>query len=223
METNQIIELSHSIPEYQEAFFWFIPVIVAAAVATTVIIIALITTSGKTLAIIGMQMAGKTTMWNMLRNGYSDKNYSPTGKEQVGEFVLKNGDRQIKIKKSLDVGGGDEYLKLYWNQLIKENEIIIFIFNIQKYLNDLEYQRQTNARLDFICEKASESNREMKNMVMIASHIDLFPSGEQKDADQKVLRAMTGKSYEKMFKENYCAINLTDKPSIDKLVNEIFN
>lgn len=166
-----------------------------------------------------MQEAGKSTLYNMLRTGEPGE-HLPTTIEEIAEFKVK--DRDIKIKKGKDIGGGPEFIMPYYEDLIRDNEIIIFIFNVSEYLNDISYQRNTKDRLDFIYRKSKEYNKKMNNLVMIASHIDILSSDKQKTAVNEILNSISGKQYQEMFKSNFFAINIIDKKHINKLIDHIF-
>lgn len=175
-------------------------------------------TTGKKLAVLGMERAGKSTLYNMLRTGEPGTPLNTTI-EEFGEFTIK--DRKIKIKKGKDIGGGPEFIQ-YYEDLIKQNDIIIFIFNVSKYLNNLIYQRDTKDRLDFIYRKSKEYNKEMNNLVMIASHVDLLPSDKQKTAIKEILNTINGKQYNEMFKNNFFIISIINNEHINKLKEKIF-
>lgn len=175
-------------------------------------------TTGKKLAVLGMEKAGKSTLYNMLRTGEPGIHLNTTI-EEYGEFTIK--DRKIKIKKGKDIGGGPEFIQ-YYEDLIKQNEIIIFVFNVSKYLNDLVYQRDTKDRLDFVYRKSKEYNKDMNNLVMIASHIDLLSLDKQKTAVKEVLNTINGKQYNEMFKTNFFVMSIVNKEHINKLKEKIF-
>lgn len=178
----------------------------------------IIRTTGKKLAVLGMERAGKSTLYNMLRTGEPGTHLNTTI-EEYGEFTIK--DRKIKIKKGKDIGGGPEFIQ-YYEDLIKQNEIIIFVFNVSKYLNDLIYQRETKDRLDFVYRKSKEYNKEMNNLVMIASHIDILSSDKQKTAMKEILNTISGKQYNEMFKNNFFVMNIVNNEHINKLKESIF-
>lgn len=180
--------------------------------------IIIVRTTGKKLAVLGMERAGKSTLYNMLRTGEPGTHLNTTI-EEYGEFTIK--DRKIKIKKGKDIGGGPEFIQ-YYEDLIKQNEIIIFVFNVSKYLNDLIYQRETKDRLDFVYRKSKEYNKEMNNLVMIASHIDILSSDKQKTAMKEILNTISGKQYNEMFKNNFFVMNIVNNEHINKLKESIF-
>lgn len=178
----------------------------------------IVKTTGKKLAILGMERSGKTTLYNMLRTGEPGKPLQ-TSIEEVGDFVVK--DRKIKIKKGKDIGGGESLIS-YYEDLIRESEIIIFIFNVSKFLNDSTYQRDTKDRLDYIYRKVKEYNKEMKNIVMIASHLDVLPDDKQKKSMEEILSVINGKLYQEMFKNNFFIISIVNNEHINKLKEKIF-
>lgn len=206
------------LPFFVPLWGWVIATIFVGGCA--IAIAGAVMTSGKKLTILGMSRAGKSTLYNMLKTGEPGKP-DVTGFEDVSEFKIK--DRNIRVKKGKDIGGGNSFLS-YYEDLIKENEIIVFVFNVAKYLdsNEFLYQRETKDRLDFIYRKAKEYNKEMKNLVMIASHIDDLPEEKQKHALEEILSSIKGRQYREMFKNNFFVISLVNKEHINKLIDGIF-
>lgn len=212
-----------SINEENLAILPFIPLVlwilgVVFLSGCIIIVYNTVRTTGKKLAVLGMERAGKSTLYNMLRTGEPGTHLNTTI-EEYGEFTIK--DRKIKIKKGKDIGGGLEFIQ-YYEDLIKQNEIIIFVFNVSKYLNDLIYQRETKDRLDFVYRKSKEYNKEMNNLVMIASHIDILSSDKQKTAMKEILNTISGKQYNEMFKNNFFVMSIVNNEHINKLKESIF-
>lgn len=217
LDIESIDEVNLAIIPFIPLALWILGVVFLGG--CIIVIINAVKTSGKKLAIVGMQEAGKSTLYNMLRTGEPGE-HLPTTIEEIAEFKVK--DRDIKIKKGKDIGGGPEFIMPYYEDLIRDNEIIIFIFNVSEYLNDISYQRNTKDRLDFIYRKSKEYNKKMNNLVMIASHIDILSSDKQKTAVNEILNSISGKQYQEMFKSNFFAINIIDKKHINKLIDHIF-
>ena len=148
LDIESIDEVNLAIIPFIPLALWILGVVFLGG--CIIVIINAVKTSGKKLAIVGMQEAGKSTLYNMLRTGEPGE-HLPTTIEEIAEFKVK--DRDIKIKKGKDIGGGPEFIMPYYEDLIRDNEIIIFIFNVSEYLNDISYQRNTKDRLDFIYRK----------------------------------------------------------------------
>lgn len=212
-----------SVNEVNFAIIQFIPLVlwILGAIflgGCIIVVYNAVKTTGKKLAIIGMERAGKSTLYNMLKTGEPGMPLQ-TSVEEIGEFTIK--DRKIKIKKGKDIGGGTEFIQ-YYEDMIKQNEIIIFVFNVSKYLNDIIYQRDTKDRLDFVYRKSREFNKEVNNLVMLASHVDLLSSDKQKTAVKDILNTINGKQYNEMFKNNFFVMSIVNNEHINKLKESIF-
>ncbi len=158
---------------------------------------------GKSIAVLGMQAAGKTLMLATLQN--KDYNqYSPTvGEEPYREFILKTGEKTIKIKSGKDIGGGLEYC-LRYEDMINSCDIVFFLFDGYKYLCDKKYKEDAKVRLDFIHRKKGA-----KQVVVIATRKDKFnyPDKAYKD----ILNTVFMKSYGELFKTNFLFLDMRDK------------
>ena len=173
---------------------------------------------GKRLAVLGMKGAGKTRFYRHLQN----KPYieGESGVDEYEEFEYKKQDgKTIYIRKGKDIGGSEDYINLY-EDMIKECDILVFCFDIKRYLSDSTYEKQVNVRFEFVCRKFKELNRPKGNFVKIASHID-----EAKDpmsAIKQFNNLLKKKSYYKEFIYNIYPVNMTNKKDLEKIENKIF-
>lgn len=177
--------------------------------------------AGKSIAVLGMQGAGKT---HMLAN-MQGKEYIPNptiGKERYEEFFTSSGWRGMFIKSGQDIGGGSENCELFYESMIKDSDIVFFLFDAYKYLNDKEYQIDAQARLDFIHRKTKADQ-----VAIFATHRDQFesikmsttsthhatPIGKKLSADEApmyILETVRGKPYSELFKNNFCFLDMRD-------------
>lgn len=194
-----------------------IPFLIWGGVALMVAIIGgAIMKNGDKLAVLGMQGAGKTRFLCFLRGvPYVEQQ---TAYEKYPEFSYKIDDKiTIKIKSGYDIGGGKTYIREYDN-LIKESKVILFMFNISRYLAyDQRYVRDTNSRLDLI---KGYVDTEEKNIVIIGTHKDLL-NIDDNEIKRKFDELMNGKPYSDMVK-NIFLVDLTDKADICTVTKEIF-
>lgn len=216
------------------AWFWLIPIAIAAL--TTVIAIAnsdsTSTTKlvGKSLGILGMQEAGKT---QILRNfqGKPYRQYEATSTEDYSEFETKIGDRTIKFQQGRDIGGGDMYIRDYYEDFIKNKDIILFVFDVYRYLRNSDYAKDVRARLDFIYDKLNRKkadgvNDELwsillnKKYMTIGSHMDKLSESEQKSAISSLQASVKAKPYSPMFHNNLLLCDLTKRDDFLKLLSE---
>lgn len=178
-------------------------------------------TEGKSLSVLGMQGAGKTQLYNMLKGKYGVKTV-PTGTEPYNSFEIKLKDRTVVISDGKDIGGSETYIKQYYKDMIFKNDIIIFIFNIKLYLNDRNEKRLVNARLEHLYEHCKNNKNIDKNVVIIGSFADKLSKDELKDASSKLLESVGQKDYAKLFKTNVFIIDITNKEQVKDMAEKIF-
>lgn len=211
-----------------EAWIWFIPLIIGAAVGggligglIGVICALLFPVKGNTLAVLGMQGAGKTQFLSNLRNiDYND--YSATlGEEKYEKFTTTIGNREVTVEGGIDIPGGSDYIKDYYKVLVDKNEIVFFIFNSYNYLNDRDYRNETQARLDFIYDLIKGQE---KSTMLFGTFADQFKDdSERKDAYNRIKESVINKSYYPLFKSNYAILDMRNKKELDeKILLHIF-
>lgn len=128
--------------------------------------------------ILGMQGAGKTTMWYYLRNGQfpSVGESKTTNVDEIKEFSLDNGQVQVIIVPTKDIGGQDSYVGHYYNSLITNDSFVYFFFNIED-LGDEEKVKLIKARLRRIenVVKEKEISQERIRIKLVGTHLDKCP------------------------------------------------
>lgn len=205
----------------QEAWIWFliIPILILLGIITYHCL------KGDKMAILGMQESGKTTILRYMQGYTYNSSYKPSGKEKYERFDWKVGDRTIKA--GVDIGGGDEWVKDNYPVLIANNDIIMFVFNADEFLNSNKYKRSTLGRLDFVFENIKEKKGGnlddfIKNhFALIGTHAD-FIDESPKSVIQKIQRDCQNKSYSKIFKDNFAILDLTSSEEFNKFIKKIF-
>jgi len=172
------------------------------------------------LGVLGMQQAGKTRFLRFLQNKPFIE--GQTSRDSHEEFKYKlNDEKEIIISSGIDLGGENLYRGEY-NKIIKENDLILYFFDIDKYIknpfeNSEYYQRGCNSRFEHIYSQNINNNK----TIIIATHRDKFKFSdiEMKRTFENLIQ---NKSYKEILKDvKY--INLTSKTEIENLVNAIFN
>ena len=171
---------------------------------------------GKTLAVLGMQASGKTQFYKTLQN-LEYTGYEATSVNEYEGFDIKLTDRTIHIKKGKDIGGTEAYIKQYYEKMISENEIVVFVFDVYAYLNDGAYLRNANARFDFV-----NQHRNEKSVVILGSHLDKFPKKERKTVIGKVQQMNKDKAYAGLFSVNFFVADIRNKEAVQEIVEKIF-
>lgn len=210
-----------TLPAYhqQEAWVW-IPFL---AIATTVVVVVktIKKLSGTSIGVLGMPASGKTQfLMNLQGKGeeYKNKGYQATSKVEYKTFTSTIGKKKYKIEGGTDIGGDEYSIKPFYERFLKEKDICIFIFDIQKYKDDPKYRKKTNARLDFINGKIKDASE----YAIIGSHVDKVKIEEGKSIITIIQGFVKDKPYARLLNTNFFAYNLTSKEDMNKLVNKLF-
>jgi len=166
------------------------------------------------LGILGMKDSGKTTFLNNLRGIQTKPMTTSREKYDSFEFKLSNG-KNINIEKGEDIGGDKNYMALY-KEIVKNNHVILYFFNVCRYLTEMEYLRECNSRLDFI-----DSSSVNKKIVIIASHSDLSKNSKQVLIEE-ILHQVKDKKYSHLFNDGFFVVNLTDNKEVKEVIDRIF-
>lgn len=172
---------------------------------------------GKHLAVLGMKGAGKTRLYCFMRNiKYKEE---ATGKNEYPSFdYTKSDGTKVRIEKGYDIGGGEDFIRDNYEKMMKDSDIVIFVFDISKYFSDTEeYQRQTNSRFDFINKKISEN----ENKVIIGSHLDQLKSEKRETIKDRFLKNIKDKPYSGMFTVNFFLADITNNEQIKGIIDKI--
>ena len=133
-----------TLPAYhqQEAWVW-IPFL---AIATTVVVVVKTINkfSGTSIGVLGMPESGKTQfLMNLQGKGekYKNEGYQGTSKDEYKKFTYTTNDnKKYKIKGGTDIGGDIYNIKPYYEPFLKNKDICIFLFDIQKYKDNSKYR-----------------------------------------------------------------------------------
>ena len=250
IEDNQkILDLASEIPSYPKQAFLPLLIIVAVAAIVVIIIIfagdsAKETFKGENsvkLAILGPNAAGKTTLWNYFKRQLNTKDYQETEGKIFMSFVSsgivwnafklnndekgrsftssQNQEKDINIS-GYDINGNGDFIRTEWEELIDKANMIIFIFSAPKYLNEIDYQRDINQRLQFI--KANidkKTDEKVHGIWLIGSFADKF--SDRKASWGKVISIIKTKRYCDISKNNAC-LNLTKEDELKAYYEKMF-
>jgi hypothetical protein len=176
------------------------------------------------MAVLGMQQSGKTTWYDYL-NG-QNRHEKTTNKDIVDSFTMHLSDeKSVTIKKGIDIGGDKAFIKEHYEKMIndKENDFVIFFFNIEKYLNKIGYQRDVNSRLDLIysilIKKITEEYEISKRVFIIMSYKDKLSNPDKSFKDVTTL--LSSKKYSPITKQMYC-VNMLDAHEKETIKKKIF-
>ncbi|MDI5950099.1 hypothetical protein [Flavobacterium yafengii] len=167
------------------------------------------------LGMIGMKSSGKTTLLKNL-GGVKEVKIN-TYKDDYESFVYTiSTDKKIFIDKGKDIGGNKPLMANY-KEIIENNNVIFYFFNIHLYLTEDDYRRECNSRLHSI-----HSHIKDKKFALIASHPDRSNLLKSK-LEEEILNQVSNKDYSKLFNDNLYVVNLTDKNEFKILIEKIFS
>lgn len=167
------------------------------------------------MAVLGIDQSGKTTWYDYLCK--TNRNQKGTTKDDIDAFTLKFDDgKKVHIKKGIDIGGGSVNIRPYYENMINENDVILFLFNAKKYIEDTEYMRECNARLDFINKKKHESQK----IYIIMTFADKLKNRTK--AYKQSYELLKSRPYIKEMTDNFVLINMTDEQEKKELKEKMF-
>ncbi len=179
-------------------------------------------TTGKSLGVLGMSAAGKTTFLSKLGLVSQNAHYDATGQEVYEAKQIKIGERKLLIDKGMDIGGTEVWGKKYTEDWLINKDIVIFIFDGNKFLTDKDYNKETRGRLSFIYRHWKRKNEfTLNNVVIIASHSDEFRGGSEQML-KKILEQLASRRYYPLFEKNFFGCDLTNDEYVMKIANKIF-
>ena len=209
-----------TLPAYhqQEAWVW-IPIMV---ILTTVLASKIIKKfAGTSIGVLGMPESGKTQfLMNLQGKGemYKNKGYQGTSKDEYKKITFTIGNKEYKIKGGTDIGGDIYNIKHYYETFLKNKDICVFLFDIQKYKDNLGYRKDTNARLDYI----NNHIKDASECAIIGSHVDKVKIEEGQSIITIVQKFVEGKEYARLLNIKFFACNLTSEKDMNELVNKLF-
>ena len=211
-----------TLPAYhqQEAWVW-IPFL---AIATTVVVVVKTINkfSGTSIGVLGMPESGKTQfLMNLQGKGekYKNEGYQGTSKDEYKKFTYTTNDnKKYKIKGGTDIGGDIYNIKPYYEPFLKNKDICIFLFDIQKYKDNSKYRMETNVRLDFINNHVKDASE----CAIIGTHVDKVKIEERLSIITIIQKFVEGKEYARLLNNNFFACNLTNEKDMNELVNKLF-
>lgn len=171
---------------------------------------------GKSLFFTGPEMAGKTTLINWITNKDFDKNYTPT----TDKYTVKYKDNEHDFSIT-DMGGGVEFLETYgFDKLIREHDITVFVFDVNRCFLDEKYCREeVGDRLDFLWHMENEIDSLKKTLLIVGSHCDKVKMNITQDVRKEFYELIKDKEYAKIIpKHSPIFANLTNKKDVKKIM-----
>jgi GTPase SAR1 family protein len=179
--------------------------------------------SGTSIAVLGRAGVGKTQLYYTLQG----KGICPskqTNWDDIPEFDYECNGKTYKIKSGEDCGG-NEGQRSGWGDLVKGKDIIVFIFDVNKYLTEPEYEKDTNSIMAEVW-SLLKVNKKENNHICIGSHVDeLLKSCTSYDTKEKAISAvqekLKSKVYSNLVKRNFDLIDVRDKKQVEGIFKKV--
>lgn len=180
----------------------------------------------KRIAILGSRGSGKTTLWNQLRNMFSDTitPKSTLDIESLNSFVVEYGGKKKTITSPKDYSGGETYVKDY-NLVIEKGTFIYYLVD----LNTLsDFKKDTRARLLKIDTVIKEKSlkKEDYGFRLVATHYNEYHNKTNKskaEARQELINVLELRNMKEEIvnPETIMVAELTDSTDIEQFRKQI--
>ena len=163
--------------------------------------------------ILGPQYSGKTELWCRLQ-GIVNKEKGGTGQDEIKEFVLgkKKDGTSVVVEDSIDIGGGDTYVKEYDKLIVSDGTFIYYLIDVRKIKQDKE---DTKLRLRKIASLATKDNLHDTD-----DEDGKYP-GIKEDAKKEIIRDILGNTIKGLKSTRVEIISPTNPTDIETIKNEI--
>ena len=179
------------------------------------------------IVVLGMPSAGKTRfLCHLNGNEYVDQT---TASDEFKYFSIDTPNGKIYVDDGRDIGGTEYYLSRY-KEFMTDADMVFFVFNINDYISDTDYQRKVNARLDLI----NAFRCATQKCCIIGSHLDVYVKNGQNRSSATAFHDINSIVYEKdkeyytkefreLFKDNetFFVVDLTKKDSALKIIERL--
>lgn len=175
---------------------------------------------GKQITVLGMKGSGKTTWYHFL-----GANVVPgegtRGKVDLNSFIINvPGKGFIRIKKSHDVGGGEDSIGLHYKELLENSAKVFFFFDAEQYLHAKGYAEQVHARLDFIkfqLDKNQGESWQKEHVVLVMTRADKLNHSEAKE--QEIVKRINDRNFSSLTQHTYL-VDARNKKELEAILKE---
>lgn len=100
----------------------------------------------RSVAILGHVGAGKTTLWKRLRDEpFGGEYHSTSSPTSISEFKIRVDDKEVIVKDTKDVGGGNDAAEMNYNEVLEDGTFIYYLIELKRmneFINDIRAQVQ---------------------------------------------------------------------------------
>lgn len=174
----------------------------------------------KEIAVLGMMESGKTQLYATMK-GVDYDTYVGTGYDDYDSFSFTINGRTIEVAKGTDIGGGREFVKANYKKMIMEKDLIFFVFDVDRFLKDTQYFKETCARMDFFYVMLKEAGKDnSSDFAVFGSHLDV--SGlSSVEAANRVRQKLHNKNYAILVQNNFVTIDLRNRSDVFNFLGKI--
>lgn len=176
------------------------------------------------MTVLGMEGAGKTTWYDFLRGENRAAEGATSGGVEISEFTIPykddKGTRMVTIAKGLDISGAETMITEFYKAQIEKSDVIFFFFDVKKYLDNAEYQKDVHSRLDLIYDYIMEFNKKTNDVYLIASHMGKVK--DPKKASKQVGDILSKKRYH-VFVKQLIGIEMQDIRALESLKKKLID
>lgn len=213
------------IEQAQYAWLWWLLLLPIGPIIGG-IVAALSDRDAKKIAILGLPASGKTTLFQKLGASSANDSQVNTSIRDIEEFTFQrsNGEK-VTIAKTKDLGGQNEYVKLYEN-VIEENTFIYFLLKMEDlYLNNSLSIGKTKmlpikSRMTKIKKIITDKGIKKHNMGFIITHFDEYLKNNPA-ASEKVIESDIRYAFSLDKKSIVLIGNLLDNDFITQIKDRI--
>lgn len=212
--------------ELSNAALPLVPILIAAVTALTgglTIILSMKSkkVKGKSWCVLGPKAAGKTQFTCLMR-GVDYKGYEATTQEKYVNFDCAINGECYHVSQITDISGDESVIKSFYEELILQSDVIVFVFDAKKYFSDdneyLYRKKEVYGRLYRIAE--IEEKLGQRETIVLATHRDEL-SKEQQNTFFNTVVNNAGEKSKKLLLYNFFLIDCTSKKEFNKLLHKI--
>jgi uncharacterized membrane protein YkvA (DUF1232 family) len=92
------------------------------------------------MVVLGKAQAGNTSFYTFLKDGHPGNPDQTPVEDPIEEFDVKDSENHtMTISSVIDISGQPDYVAKYYKKLVEENDVILFLFDANQFMNNEEY------------------------------------------------------------------------------------
>lgn len=173
---------------------------------------------GYRICIIGLEDAGKSTLYNHIKNIVGDRCEETEEEYHLCLSYTDSQDKLFKISKGKYIG--NSFIQPWHKDLIKTNDSIVLLVDINRYCQEKSYRRIVHSFLEYINRKMPKDSFEnTRNIITLLTHADKLEN--VKKGVEFFMSEICNKEYKDLVQKNYLPLNLHNASDMNILLNKI--